>query len=81
VDSVFTAGDDRVDPQLQKPRKPPDPADFDPIDSVCNLPVTNPATVAHFGLTTHAWDVPESLYACISLWMHRSSPRCLEQAS
>ena len=41
VDSVFTADDDRVDPQLQEPHKPPDPADFDPIDSRCNLPVTN----------------------------------------
>jgi len=79
---------DRSDPDLPEPRKSPDAAsissqlqDYGPIDSGCNLPVTNPATVAHFGLTTNAGDVPEWMYACISLCMHRSSPRCLEQAS
>jgi hypothetical protein len=58
VDSVFTAGDDRVDPRLQEPRKPPNPADFDLIDSGCNLPVTNPQTVAHFSLESFAWSQP-----------------------
>jgi hypothetical protein len=59
VDSVFSAGSDRVDPPLQEPRKPPDPADHGPIDSGCNLPVTNPQAVAHFGLETFAWTEPK----------------------
>jgi hypothetical protein len=88
LSTVYAARADRSDPDLPEPRKSPDAAsissqlqDYGPIDSGCNLSLTNPATVAHFGLTTHAEDVPEWLYACISLCMHRSSPRCLEQAS
>ena len=32
--------------------------DFGPIDSGCNLPVTNPKTVMHFGLTPQPWPAP-----------------------
>ena len=64
--TVYAARTDGSDPDLPEPRKPPDTAppsssleDYGPIDSGCNLPVTNPATVAHFGLTTPAWEVPK----------------------
>ena len=65
--SSFLAGaSDRPDPFLQEPRKPPDYPfdcqrfrDLGPIDSGCNLPLTNPSTVQHFKLEQHLWDSPK----------------------
>ena len=37
---------------------PRDNLDFGPADSGCNLPVTNPRTVKHFGLTPQLWPTP-----------------------
>jgi hypothetical protein len=58
--TVYEARYDGFDPVLSELRKPPDAAptssqlqDYRPIDSGGNLPVTNPASVAHFGLITH----------------------------
>ena len=64
--TVYVARADGSDPDLPEPRKPSDAAsvssqlqDYGPIDNVCNLSVTNPATIAHFRPTIHAWDVPK----------------------
>jgi hypothetical protein len=37
---------------------PRDNLDYGPADSGCNLPVTNPRTVQHFGLTPQLWPTP-----------------------
>ena len=65
-ESFLAGASDRPDPFLQEHRKPPDDSfdcqrsrDLGPIDSGCNLPVTNPSTVEHFGLEQHLWDSPK----------------------
>ena len=48
-------------PPLEPPDNhvaPRDNLDFGPADSGCNLPVTNPRTVKHFGLTPQLWPTP-----------------------
>ena len=64
--TVYAARADGSDPDLPEPRKPSDEVsvlsqlqDYGPVDTVCNLPVTNPATIAHFHLTIHIWNVPK----------------------
>ena len=65
-ESFLAGASDRSDPFLQEPRKPPDDSfdckrsrDLGPIDSGCNLPVTNSSTVQHFKLEQHLWDSPK----------------------
>ena len=45
-------------PRPSPPPEPPDPVELAPCDSGCNLPITNPHTVAHFNLDSHPWPVP-----------------------
>ena len=63
--SVSSSVPEKIIASENPPPEPPDSSvqprdnlDYGPADSGCNLPVTNPRTVQHFGLTPQLWPTP-----------------------
>ena len=63
--SLSSSASEKIIASEDPPPEPPDSSvqprdnlDYGPADSGCNLPVTNPRTVQHFGLTPQLWPNP-----------------------